>query len=327
VTRAKVVVTGLGIAISAAFLSYALLNLDWAVFARAMSSISYEWVVASVAVLFSTMILRATRWHIITGLPAGNWIDVWGAASVGYLGTAILPARAGELLRVVRLQRLPNISPATVVGSSIIDRIFDGLGLCLLIGPTLVLVASQSEISQYLVIVASLFAVLATLATFFVVFGGRIHFETRLRSIEVVQRWYREAHSGLQPLRKPRTLMILFFLLVTTSALDVSACWLLFLAFSWSLPFSAALVFLVLLSVATALPSTPGYVGVYQIAAMAALQGYGVDGSEAVAFGTVLQIASFLLFVIVGVSAYRKRPRGSSVSSQIVRGGDDGFMR
>ena len=57
---------------------------------------------------------------------------------------------------------------------------------------------------------------------------------------------------------------------------------------------------LVLLGFAvSAIPSTPGYVGVYQVACVLALGLYGVDDSQAVAF-VVWQIVLLMIFIFQG---------------------------
>ena len=89
--------------------------------------------------------------------------------------------------------------------------------------------------------------------------------------------------------------------------MDILACWLLFLAFGWNLPFMAAIVVLVYLMAAMTLPSSPGYVGVYQVATLFALSAFGIEESAAVAYGTILQVVSLALFVGVGGWAYYKK--------------------
>jgi len=52
---------------------------------------------------------------------------------------------------------------------------------------------------------------------------------------------------------------------------------------------------------AASLPSSPGYVGVYQIAALFALRPYGIDASASVAYGTILQVLTLVLFIGSGL--------------------------
>jgi glycosyltransferase 2 family protein len=46
------------------------------------------------------------------------------------------------------------------------------------------------------------------------------------------------------------------------------------------------------------LPSAPGYIGIYQVACILALQLYGVLESQALAYSVVLQL---LVFLVVGI--------------------------
>lgn len=55
------------------------------------------------------------------------------------------------------------------------------------------------------------------------------------------------------------------------------------------------------------LPSTPGYVGVYQVVALFALRPFGIEASAAVAYGTVLQVLTLTMFTAAGIWAFLKQ--------------------
>ena len=52
-------------------------------------------------------VVRAERWHRILGLSGVHGLarDCYGLTTVGYMGNNVLPARAGEALRVVLLDQ------------------------------------------------------------------------------------------------------------------------------------------------------------------------------------------------------------------------------
>jgi len=66
-------------------------------------------------------------------------------------------------------------------------------------------------------------------------------------------------------------------------------------------------VVLVYIAAAASLPSSPGYVGVYQIATLFALRPFGIDDSSSVAYGTVLQVLTLILFICSGSWAFLKQ--------------------
>lgn len=309
----------LGLLLGGIFLIWSFSLVNWKSFLLALTSLQLIWIALSAASLFLSMLLRSVRWHILTGLPWKDQPKVWEATCIGYLGTAIYPARAGDLMRMLRLQQLTGLGGGLAIGSGIIDRILEGLGLCCLLLVLLLSLKVGLEARQGLFAVAFLFLVAATGAAVFVVSGHRVQgLFDRLSLLGAwgarAKRWYEQSLAGLQALRSPRRLMLAFTMQGLVSLLDVLACWLLILSFGWALPFTVGVVVLVYIAAAATLPSSPGYVGVYQIATLFALRPYGVDDSSSVAYGTVLQVLTLLLFIGSGSWAFLKEKRRSRLA-------------
>ena len=120
----------LGFAIGIFCLVLAFSQVHWGTFFMALVSIRPAWLVLSAASLFVAMYMRSVRWRLVSGLPRTDQSKVWESACVGYLGAVIYPARAGEVLRMLRLQQLTGMGGGLAIGGAVIDRILDGLGLC-----------------------------------------------------------------------------------------------------------------------------------------------------------------------------------------------------
>jgi uncharacterized membrane protein YbhN (UPF0104 family) len=117
--------------------------------------------------------------------------------------------------------------------------------------------------------VALLFLAAAVGATVFVLSGHRLQGLFERLSVwgkwgVHLKRWYEQSQAGLQVLRSPRRLILAFSMQGLVSLFDVLACWLLIRSFGWALPFMVGAVVLVYIAAAASLPSSPGYVGVYQ---------------------------------------------------------------
>lgn len=298
-----------GITISLIFVCYSLANLDWKVFSTSIVSVDPRLLVIFILTLLLTMVLRAWRWHIITGLSRQDWHSVWRASCIGYGGTAIFPARAGEVMRVIHLQRTSSASTGLAVGSSIVDRLVDAVALCVLVGLGLVIFVSDTAVERHFLVVAGVLVISGIATMAFLLGGDRSRAVlARLKRCGAigsrVAGWLGQAFSELQSLRNWRIVSAITALQIAISLLDVLACWILLWAFGWPLPIAAAYVTLICLAMVSALPSTPGYLGVYQVAAMAALHEFGLARSEALAYGTLLQACNFGLFLAAGSWAY-----------------------
>lgn len=296
----------LGLILGIIFLTWSFSLVNWDAFLLALTSVKPLWIALSATSLLLSMFLRSIRWHILTGLPSRDQPKVWEATCIGYLGNAIYPARAGDVMRMLRLQQLTGLGGGLAIGSGVIDRILEGLGLCALL---LILLLSSKvglEARQGLFAVAFLFLAAAAVAVGFVMSGHRLRalFEHQLflgKWGARLKRWYEECLSGLQVLRSPRRLILAFAVQGMVSLFDILACWFLIQSFGWVLPFMAGVVVLVYIAAAASLPSSPGYIGVYQIAALFALRPYGIDASASVAYGTIMQVLTLILFIGSGL--------------------------
>jgi hypothetical protein len=68
------------------------------------------------------------------------------------------------------------------------------------------------------------------------------------------------------------------------------------------MPFPVALLLLAALALASSAPSTPGYVGVFQIVAVSILPAFGMTKSDAIAYILVLQAISYMVYLTLGLT-------------------------
>jgi len=72
-------------------------------------------------------------------------------------------------------------------------------------------------------------------------------------------------------------------------------------AFELSLNPAQAFILLAALGISSAIPSTPGYVGVYQFVAVAVLTPFGFSNSQAIAYILAFQANQYLGITIYGL--------------------------
>ena len=89
------------------------------------------WLGAALALYAIATLMRGERWHwilTITGVRTQR-SDCYMLTAVGYMGNNVLPARAGEALKVVLLSGRCDASKRTLLGSVVAERILDLLAL------------------------------------------------------------------------------------------------------------------------------------------------------------------------------------------------------
>jgi uncharacterized membrane protein YbhN (UPF0104 family) len=83
-------------------------------------------------------------------------------------------------------------------------------------------------------------------------------------------------------------------------------------ALALDVPLSVAFLLLAGLGLGSALPSTPGYVGIYQFVAVTVLTPFGLSRTDAIAYILVAQALSYVVIGVwgaIGIARYRRARR------------------
>ena len=89
------------------------------------------WLGAGALLYTVATLVRAERWHSILHLIGvrARRSDCYSLTTVGYMGNNVLPARAGEMLRVVLLDAKTNSGKRTLLGTIVAERLLDAIVL------------------------------------------------------------------------------------------------------------------------------------------------------------------------------------------------------
>jgi uncharacterized protein (TIRG00374 family) len=116
-----------------------------------------------------------------------------------------------------------------------------------------------------------------------------------------VMQWAEGIVAGLEVLKSPvRFAWVVFWSLVLwlTNAAAFAVC---FYAFGINVPAEGALLLQGIIGFGVAVPSTPGYVGVFETATLLTLSVYGVDPSLAASYALTYHITTFLPITLLGL--------------------------
>jgi uncharacterized protein (TIRG00374 family) len=106
--------------------------------------------------------------------------------------------------------------------------------------------------------------------------------------------------SGLGVLRRPALFGEVLWWTLLHWLVNAVAFWLGFLAVGIDAPFTAALFLQGLIAIGVALPSAPGFFGVFEFFAKAGLTIYGVPDDLAVAWAITFHFLSFIPITVIG---------------------------
>ncbi len=275
-------------------------------------------IVVLVLFVLGSLVTRAARWQVLF-LPKRDvpFNPLLGTLSISYMASTFLPLRAGELVRAVFLGQRERIPTPGIVGTILVEKLFDFLAIAIMLIILLVDAPLEGKLLPPAAQAAGTFISIVILVGFAFIVMLAVWREPTLGLVGLVERYLpfgvgarvhlRDAAQhfaeGTDALRSPRLwLMLLGWTVVTwLCSLGSTVAGTLALGVQPGLP--AILFLLVLTSTGQAVPSSPGYVGVYHAAAVLALTAFGVDAATALGIALITHAFSYASLVIVGLIA------------------------
>ena len=321
---------GIGIAISVASLAYVLSGVDLAQTADILRTAIPVWIVVSVVLQATDVLLRAARWQqLVAPIQWVRYRPMLAYLLVGYLANNILPARLGELVRSHYLGDREGISRASALGTVVVERIVD-TAVVVTIGAVAILVLHVRGVVASAVLVGLAVTGLLVIALAVGIVAHRLPGADRVIAFAErrprVAELGRRLHEGLAVARRPRTVAAT----VALSVLAWGASLLAVAAAGQSIGLQLTIGEAALLSsgvaLATAIPSAPGYLGTFELAFTTIGKALGLPSDEAFALGVIVHVEILVLTSAGGAIAFLRLgwTRSSHEVGEVARGLVDG---
>jgi uncharacterized protein (TIRG00374 family) len=298
----------LAILLSIVFLYFAIRGVSWNAFINTVLNCQVEYLIPAIALSLVNFIIRSQRWGIlIRGKKRVSGPILFWATGIGYLGNNFLPFRTGEVIRSIALGQKAGISKVYVFATALTERIIDAIFLILL---ALLLIPTIGKVPNWLPPAVRGLGILSFLAIVILLMAPRLEkvilsfinrvplpSTWRLLLIHMLNQFLEGAASFQNPGRAG------LFLLMTCGIWLLDGIGMIFAARAFSMDFrlNQSLLLLVGLGLSSAIPSAPGYIGVYQFIAVTILPIFGYPQSQALAFILVVQAIGMLLSLVWGL--------------------------
>ena len=307
--RSKAFHTLLGIGVSLALIGWMVVEVDWRGVQVKLAEMRWWAFLPITGVMVVHYALRSLRWRYL--LARGSTVPfgtLWDGIFLGIFATYTLPLRAGEIVRPWFLATQSPISFSTGLVSVVIERFFD-LAVVLICFALVMLFLP--DLPPWVQQGAGAFSVLAG-AIFVGLVVAILAGDTLSRVIDVVTaripgaiagklgRFAKDLVEGTAVLRKPSRLAVVVGLSLLVWATCFLQFFVSFLLFDIPLDPRLAVTAGVIVALAVAAPSAPGFIGVYQAGCMAAFSLFGVEREVAVAFALVTHVHMYILFIGYG---------------------------
>ena len=305
--RTRLLLAALGIALSAAAVFVLLRQVGTRDLARNIGRADPLWLAGACVLTVAGYWLRAVRWgEILSPEAKVGQGRLFATTMVGFLAINTLPARLGELVRAYALARSERINTGTVLGSVVIERIFDLAALAgfwalsLLFAPY----PSWFRWSGYVTIGLSV-GVTVGLWLLHASHYDAGSLASRLRRF--LPRWLLGLErpvasfaAGLRVLGKPSTIAVAALLTLLMWIVTGAVFLLVGRSMGLSLPLWSPLLLSFVVCVAIMVPSSPGFIGVLEASCVAGLSLLGVDPTRGLAFGVLYHSTQIVPLVLLG---------------------------
>jgi uncharacterized protein (TIRG00374 family) len=305
----------IGLAISALCLWLLLGKMDLAKLVAAFRTMETSYLWPAVALTFASYFFRAVRWFFL--LIPSKRVAMWpllSATLIGYMANNILPARLGEFVRAYALARHENLRFGQVFATLVLDRLFDGFTVLLILVVTFFSVrlpAGMEKVQQGLVTGGYVTLALYTCCIAFILL---LRWQTAmtLKAVGFLLRPLPD-HLGekitgtlasfIAGLRLPSRPVDLAALFVSSLVIWALATWpidLVLKAFGIDLPLTASMFIIVFLVFAVMVPAAPGFIGTFHAACVYGLMAFRVPLEQAMSVALVIHGINFFPVIIAG---------------------------
>ena len=282
---------------------------------KVLRSFKYSFLIPAAILYVLTLYLRGLRWKFL--LPDTQQkvsvLKLAGIFTVGSMLNVFIPARAGDIYRAYHLGKDTSEKKMKIFASVILERIFDGIAVFLLLLTAVLNCYKQKWIINFTFFTGFMF-IFAIIAAYLIFRYNKVYpiFE-RLNKLsdkylkkgqsvtKKITEHINNFISGFEPLCKIKVTLITFALSLSIWLIECIITYYILCGFGIYIGVWASVFIIALTSFSTVIPSTSVFLGPYQYAYVLALGIFSINKSTALAIATVHQSTLILILVLIGI--------------------------
>jgi glycosyltransferase 2 family protein len=300
--------TVVGISISVIALWLVFRDVDLASAIEILRTADPLWVAVMLVAMVADIAVRVLRWRVILEPVARvPYLRTGGYLTVGYAANNVLPARLGELVRAHYVGDREGVSRASALGTIVVERVIDFAAVVAIAAGSLLILGIRGDVGSA-VLIGIVVALGLVAGLVFAVVGHRLPgaawVERQASRFPRILDLAATFRAGLRVAGRPRTLVpavLLTFLAWSITTVSFAAGG---QALGIELTISQAAFLAAGVSLVTAIPSGPGFVGTWELAAVRILALYGIGGDTAFAFALLVHVSSLAITTLLGAISF-----------------------
>ena len=298
----------LGLTISLVFLYLAVRNVDWRMVLSGLKGIDPVYLALTIACLFGSIFIRVLLWkNLLRYEKRVSWSHAFEAIIIGYMGNNILPFRMGELVRAYAMGKKEGLSKSLSLASIVLERLLDVLSLLIFFTALFLsvqmagwLIVSGMVVSAFLVTTVVLVYLMAKdvwrfsslLTKLLKFFPAAISHQAERITKSFIQ--------GLGLIKNGSQVIEVILLSLLAWSVWTVGIYFGLKAFHLELPLTAPLLLVVVINMGVMIPSSPGFIGVFQYLCVVSLSFFAVPKETALGFSVVLHAIQYVPVTLLG---------------------------
>ncbi len=306
--------------ITIAFLYLFFRRVEWKEAFQSITDVNLVWFIIMLLLAPLHLVTRALRWdYLLKHEKKGvSFYNRFAANAVGFTVSMIFPGRLGEIVRPIYLAKKENMQKGFVLGTVVVERIFDVFTMCFILGIFLV---SKPLYASIFIIDEEIYAKLyfwgiggISFATFFLIITLCLYF-FKDKTLSVIKFFLRpvpdkisekilelseEFIQGLKFFHSLKDLFIYILLSFVVWLGIIFFYWIFFFAYNISIPFFFLFPFVFMLMIGASIP-TPGMVGGFHFFSKLGLVSfYNIEANLAVGMTIVMHAVQVIMTCLIG---------------------------
>lgn len=301
----------LGVIITVLFFVFILYKTDFNAVITSIQFFSPKSIFYILLFYIVSLVFRGIRWKLFLGNePKYNWLHLSEIFTIGTMLNIFFPARAGDIYRAYYLGNIKSEKKLKIFGSVILERIFDGSAILLILTFAVFNYFKSSKLINATLETACLVFLGSLISAFILFKSGRIEkifdklFPTKQNHprpiVEKFKLYTKSFSEGFQILYQVKATSKALGYSILIWGLECIMTYLIINSFGIKLPISASLFVLSLTTISTMIPSSSIFLGPFQAAYILALSIYGIEKEFALAISVVHNIILVLIISTIG---------------------------
>lgn len=289
-------------------------GVEWAQFFIELKSTNWPWLIVLTLIAVIQNLIRAWRWRLLLPkhepqVSEPSTLLLYNSIMLGNFASYVLPLRAGEFVRPWMLARNSNFKFAAAFSSVVIERFFDLATVLFSFG---LLLFHFDNLPELVYQGASALTLVAVCILIFICLGSFwpdliLNLIVRLTSFlplkfkNPINHFFKSLLSAVTVLHSKLSLIKILLLTLLVWLVTYFYFYVSFKLFAYPPSLLMAVGVGVMVALAVAAPSAPGFVGVYQAGCLAAFLLFGLKQEQALAYSIVTHLHQYFYVVLTGV--------------------------